>query len=147
MRAIRSCRPSIGITSQGEAKPQGQRGGESSDRWYRHQSPEIDRVNFAILACFGRSYDKYVETKSTEQPTAPSMEVDHLSLKEDLSTGLGDLGQTMGPCGFDLDPCSPEAISDIRAMIAEARGQGPSVVEALRSIFASEVWHLAIGTA
>ena len=31
--------------------------------------------------------------------------------------------------------------------VSEARGQGPSVVEALRSVFDPEVWRLAIGTA
>ena len=75
------------------------------------------------------------------------MEVDHLPLKEDLSTGLGDPGQTMGPCGFDLDPCSPEAISDIRVMMAEAQAQGASVLEALRTVFDPDVWQLAMGSA
>ena len=137
----------VGITSQGEAKPHGQRGGESSDRWYRHQAPETDPVHGAILECLERSYDKYRDTETAEHRTEPTKEVDHLPLKESLSKALGDPGQTIGPSEVDLDPCSPEVIADIQSMIAEARGQGPSVLDALRSIFDPEVWRLAIGTA
>ena len=135
----------VGITSHGEAKPHGQRGGESSNRWYRHQSPETDSVHRAILECLGRSYEKHIEPEIAERLTEPGTEVDHLPLKENFSTVPGDPAQSMPLLAFELNPLSSEAITDIRAMITEARAQGPAVLDALRAVFDPAVWRLATG--
>ena len=135
----------VGITSQGEAKPHSQRGGEGSDRWYRHQPPETDPYSCVILECLSRSYDKYVEPETAERLIDPATEVDHLPMNKNLLTGQGDPGQPLAPSTFELDWLSAEAIADVRAMVAEATAQGSAVLEALQAVFDPAVWRLATG--
>ena len=135
----------VGITSQGEAKPHGQRGGEGSDRWYRHQPPETDPYSCVILECLSRSYDQYGQPETAERLIDPATEVDHLLLNENLLTGQGDPGQPLALSAFERDRLSVEAIADIRAMIAEATAQGPAVLKALQAVFDPAVWRLATG--
>ena len=80
----------VGITSQGEVKPHGQRGGESSDRWYQHQSPEGNEVCRVILQCLERGLEKHLQLETDETVIDSLSGADHLQLEMNPNTALGD---------------------------------------------------------
>ena len=96
-----------------------------------------------ILQCLERGLEKHLQLETDETVIDSLSGADHLQLEMNPNTALGDPPEALIPSAFEVNLLTDADIVDVRAMIREARAQGPSVLDALRRVFPPEVWALA----